>query len=248
MIERRRLTNEDVRRLIFGSIELVQEAQTTLNLALSPNLHLTKEKLREGEFWADEVERGKACLYGMDFGCFTPPNTISLDRELPFSDNPLDIPELASTLTLYSAVHEVIHADDYFGGDKLLNITKDHMLEKHKDKLQQAMSLLKEQGNNDAIKDINALANLSAQHYVDMVTHYRSYVILNYANAPKLELIWNRLSEDYFPPYLLTRIELEKGREYVFDLFTKHAGEYCLIEAFEEYELIGEKQGSASIV
>jgi len=115
LIERRVLTDEDVRRLVFGSVELISEAQVTLNLPLAPNLQKTREILSAGEFWADTVERGKICRYGMDFGCYTPPATISLDRELPFSDKPLELPELASTLTLYSAVHEVIHVDDYLG-------------------------------------------------------------------------------------------------------------------------------------
>jgi hypothetical protein len=248
LIERRVLTDEDVRRLVFGSVELISEAQTTLNLPLAPHLQETREILSAGEFWADTVERGKICRYGMDFGCYTPPATISLDRELPFSDKPLDLPELASTLTLYSAVHEVIHVDDYLGGETLLKATKKHMMDTHSDKLDKAMKVIEEQGNGDAVKTIKDLVHLSSQHYVDMTIHYRSFVILSYINAPQLELIWDRLSEDYFPPYLLTRIEREKGRKHVFELFTEHAGDYCLIEAFDDYEKIGEKQGSVSIV
>jgi hypothetical protein len=248
LIERRPLTDEDVRRLVFGSVELINETQTTLNLSLAPHIQETRKILSEGEFWADTVERGKICRYGMDFGCYTPPSTISLDRELPFSDKPLDLPDLASTLTLYSAVHEVIHVDDYLGGEVLLKATQEHMLNAHSEKLEKAMKVIEEQGNGDAVKNIRDLVHLSSQHYVDMTIHYRSFIILSYINAPQLELIWDRLSEDYFPPYLLTRIEREKGRKHVFDLFTEHAGDYCLIEAFDDYEKIGEKQGSVSIV
>ena len=180
----------------------------------------------------------------MDFGCFYPPSTIMLDRNLPFSDRPLDIPELASTLSLYTAVHEVLHADDWIGGDKLQRATRDHMLSCHKDKLDRALEFIRNGEGTDCIKTVAELANLNANHYVDMVTHFRSFVALRYAEAPKLDMIWDKLTINFFPPNLLTMIEAEKGTPYIFDLFTKYAGEYCLIDAFEEFESIGKKSAN----
>jgi hypothetical protein len=115
------------------------------------------------------------------------------------------------------------------------------MMENHRDKLNDAMDFISSNDGNDCIKTIAELANLSAGHYVDMVTHYRSYVALNYAEAPRLELIWDRLRNEYFPPDLLTMIEVDKGRDYVFKLFNENIGNYCLIDAFGEMESIGKR-------
>ena len=233
-----------MRQLVLGSVELLREAQIQLNLRICPNLLHTREVLREGEFYADSLVNLKDCTYSMDYGCFTPQHTIMLDRNLPFSDRPLDIPELASTLSLYSAVHEVIHADDYLGGNNLHKSTREHMLQNHRDKLDNAMEFISSEEGNDCIKTVAELVNLSAGHYVDMVTHYRSYVALSYAGAPRLEMIWDRLRTECFPPNLLTMIEADKGRDYVFNLFTEKIGSYCLIDAFEEMESIGKRNAS----
>jgi hypothetical protein len=248
LIERRQLSNDDVRRVILGSVELVIEAQNNLKLNLCPNILNTKHNLFNGNLIAETPLNTINCAYGMDYGCFTPPSTIKLESKLPFSDYPMDLPELASTLTLYSAVHEVLHADDYFGGDKLLYKTKKHMLRKHRDKMQTALELIKSQGGNNCIQRILDLAELSARNYVDMVTHYKSYVILRYGESPKLDLIWNRLDDYYFPPNLLTKIECEKGVDYIFSVFNEKAGEYCLIEALEEYESICKKNVNKFVV
>ncbi len=244
MLERRQLTHEDVRRLVMGSVELVREAQLRLRLPLGPNIIETRERLSGGECLSASLVTIRGCQYGMDFGCFTPPSTIMLDRNLPFSDRPLDIPELASTLSLYTAVHEVIHADDWVGGDRLQRATRDHMLSRHRDKLDKALEFIRDGEGTDCIKTVAELANLNASHYVDMVTHFRSFVALRYAGAPKLDMIWDRLTLNYFPPNLLTMIEAEKGTPYVFDLFTGRAGGYCLIDAFEEFESIGKKSAN----
>lgn len=244
MLERRQLTDEDVRRLVMGSIELVCEAQLRLQLPLCPNIIETRERISGGECLADSLITIRSCQYGMDFGCFDPPSTIMLDRNLPFSDSPLNIPELASTLSLYTAVHEVIHADNWIGGDKLQQATRDHMLSCHKDKLDKALEFIRDGEKTDCIKTVVELANLNASHYVDMVTHFRSFVALRYAEAPKLDMIWDMLIINFFPPNLLTLIESEKGTPYIFDLFTKRAGDYCLIDAFEEFESIGTKSAN----
>ncbi len=93
-----------------------------------------------------------AIRYGMDYGCFQPPSTIMLDRNLPFCDRPLDIPDLASTMCLYSAVHEVLHADDCVGGDVLQSATREHMLKDHRDKLDAGMRFIQSEGGNDCIR------------------------------------------------------------------------------------------------
>ncbi|MCX6649501.1 MAG: hypothetical protein NTV61_08995 [Candidatus Bathyarchaeota archaeon] len=247
-LERRQLTHEDVQRLVMGSVELIREAQLQLSLPLCPNIVKTKEWLVNGEFYADSLINIRGRQYGMDFGCFNPPNTIMLDKNLPFSDRPLDIPDLASTLTLYTAVHEVLHADDWVGGDLLHRATKDHMLHAHVDKLEQALEFIRSGEGTDLIKSIADLAALNASHYVDMVTHFRSFLVLRYAGAQRLDMIWDKMALNFFPPNLLTMIEAEKGSRYVCDLFQKKAGGYCLIDAFEEYESIGKRSASTYTV
>jgi len=247
-LERRQLTHEDVRRLVVGSVDLIREAQLQLKLPIGPNIAKTQEQLLEGECLADSLINIRDHQYGMDFGCFDPPNTILLDKDLPFSDRPLDLPDLASTLTLYTAVHEVLHADDWVGGDKLQQATRSHMLKKHRVKLKKALEFIMGDGGTDCIKTISELANLNAAHYVDMVTHFRSFLVLRYAGAPRLDMIWDKMAINFFPPNLLTMIEMEKGVNYVFDLFQRKAGSYCLIDAFEEYESIGKRSASSYTV
>jgi len=183
--------------------------------------------------------------YRMDFGSFQPPASIFLDKRLPNSDHPLDMPDFADTLTLYSAVHEVIHADDHMGGDQLLLATIRHILDAHVDKLERSLQLIKNENENCVIEDYEDLATLWSIQYVDMVTHYRSYVVLRHIKAPKLDQIWSRLRDDYFPPNLLTCIEVNKGLDYVFSLFTKRMGEYCLIEALQEYNEMKERESQS---
>jgi len=247
-LERRQLTHEDVRRLIVGSIDLIQEAQLQLNLPLGPNISETRGLLLNGECYADSLINIRGRQYGMDFGCFNPPSTILLDKDLPFSDRPMDIPDLAGTLMLYTAVHEVLHADDWVGGDKLQRATRDHMLDAHRDKLEKSLEFIRSGDGTDLIKSVEELAYLNASHYVDMVTHFRSFIVLRYAGAPRLDMIWAKMCLNFFPPNLLTMIEAEKGTSYVFDLFQKKAGDYCLIDAFEEYESIGKKSASTYTV
>ena len=247
-LERRQLTHEDVQRLVVGSLELINESQLQLGLPLCPNLDKTKESLLNGEYYAESLLNIRGRQYGMDFGCFHPPNIIMLDKNLPFSDRPLDLPDLASTLTLYTAVHEVLHADDWMGGDVLQMATKDHMLCEHPDKLEKALEFIRSGEGTDIIKSEVDLALLNANHYVDMVTHFRSFLVLRYAGAEKLDMIWDKMAINFFPPNLLTMIEAEKGAKYVCDLFDKRAGGYCLIDAFEEYDSIGKRSASTYTV
>jgi len=186
--------------------------------------------------------------YAMDYGSFVPPDTILLDKNLPSSDHPMNLPEFAETITMYSALHEVLHADDHMNGDRLLIGTRKHVLREHRDKLSKSMRIIEYEGGCDAIRNFKDLATLWGVQYSDMVTHYKGYVILRHMGYPKLEHLWSSLREDYFPPNLLTCIERTKGTDYVFSLFTDRIGEYCLIDALEEYNSIKERNCSSYMV
>lgn len=245
---RRDLSDGDVRRIVRESLEMISATQNQLGLPIAPNLWRTKFRLETGSFIAGSVNKRRGGKYSMDYGSFTPPSTITLDRRLPSSDHPMNLPDFAETMIAYSGVHEVIHADDHTGGDRLLLATREHILKTHKDKLEKSMRIIKEEGGCSAICNHNDLASLWAVQYVDMATHYRSYVVLRHRKYSKLDHIWSRLSDDFFPPHLLTCIEAGKSPEYVFRLFTERAGEYCLIEALEEYNAIKEKDSASYTV
>ena len=239
---RKELTDTDVRRLIKHSLDLIDRTQRQLSLPILPNRLKTTLCLKQGNFKALYLNNPRSKNYSMDFGSFHPPDTIFLDKRLPSSDHPLDMPDFANTLTIYTAVHEILHADDHIGGDRLLLETCKHILETHVDKLERSIQIIEEEGGYDLINDYNDLASLWAIQYLDMVTHYKSYVVLRHLNFPKLDQIWKRLSNDYFPPNLLTCIEVSRGTDYVFSLFTERVGKYCLIEALEEYKLMKERE------
>jgi len=177
----------------------------------------------------------------MIYGAFEPPDTISLDRDLPYCDWPLDIPEFPFTMAQYTAIHETIHADDHNGGDKIYLSTMKHILDEHKDKLEKGMDIISQDQNSECIKSTEDLACLWAIQYMDILTHYRSYVVLRYHQFPKLDLVWRQMQNDFFPPSILTAIEQEKNTQYIFDNIIDRAGEYCLIDALMENQSIGEK-------
>jgi hypothetical protein len=213
-----------------------------------PNIRETRNRLKTGTFKAVYINNPKGQNYSMDYGSFQPPSTILLDKNLPSSDHPLHIPDFAETLTKYSAVHELIHADDHTGGDKLLLETRKHVLKTHEDKLEKSLHIIESDGGSEYITNFDDLASLWAIQYVDMVTHYRSYVVLRHMQYPKLDQIWSRLSTDYFPPNLLTCIEVTKGISFVFNLFTDEIGNYCLIEALEDYSCIKKRETKSYMV
>jgi hypothetical protein len=160
----------------------------------------------------------------------------------------LDLPDFAYTLTVYSVVHELVHADDHTGGDRLLLETRKHIWDTHEDKLKKSLRILERNSGSTVIKNYDDLASLWAIQYVDMVTHYRGYVVLRHMQYPKLDHIWSRLSTDYFPPNLLTCIELSKGVNFVFSLFTERMGKYCLIEALEDFNCMKEREVQSYMV
>ncbi len=241
MTLRRDLTDGDVQRIVEDSLDLISEAQSQLNLPVAPNISRTRSMLSRGSFKALTMKPRRASRNPMEHGSFLPPATIILDKRLPKSDHPMDMPDFVETLTMYTAVREVFHADDHVGGNKLLMATREHILDRHEDKLEKSMSIIMEEGGSPAIKDYGDLATLWAAQYVEMVAHYKSYVVMRQMKRPKLDRLWSRLRNDFFPPNLLTCIELRRGTEYVFSLFTERLGEYCLIEALNEYKAIKEK-------
>jgi len=245
---RKRLKDQDVHDLVQESIELISATQNQIDLPISPHIKDTARRLRNGNFKAGNINSRKSKTYAMEFGSFNPPATIILDKKLPLIDRPLNLPDFTQTMTVYSAVHEVIHADDHTGGDELLIATQLHILKQHRDKLEKGMEIIVDEGGCVSIQDFKDLAGLWAVQYVDMVTHYRAYVVLRQHKFPKLEEVWSRLNTDYFPPNLLTCIELEKGVKYVFNLFTERMGEYCLIEALDDFKKIKEKNACSYTV
>jgi hypothetical protein len=245
---RRDLTDTDVRRIVRDSMEMISEAQSQLDLPVAPNISQTKSMLSRGSFKAMTMNARRGNRNSMEHGSFLPPATIILDKRLPKSDHPMDMPDFVETLTMYSAIHEVFHADDHMGGNRLLVATRSHILDRHEDKLEKSLSIIMEEGGSPAIKDYGDLASLWAVQYVEMVTHYRGYVVMRHMKYPKLDRLWSKLRNDYFPPNLLTCIEVSKGTEYVFSLFTEKLGEYCLIEALNEYNAIKEKDAGSYTV
>ncbi len=248
MTLRKELSDGDVRNIVQESIKLISATQRETRLPLSPTIGSTRHRLNQGEFKAKHINNGRNSAYAMDFGTFQPPNKIFLDKRLPSCDHPMHMPEFAETMTTYSGIHEVIHADDHTGGDKLLLATRSHILENHEDKLEKSMQIIREDGGYVGIDNYDDLSSLWAVQYVDMVTHYRSYVVLRHHRYPKLDQIWSRLRNEYFPPNLLTNIEVAKGVNYVFNLFTERIGEYCLIEALDEYNRLKERQAASYMV
>lgn len=241
MIGRRELTSEDVRRLVFESIESIMEAQRKLELPICPNIHETQDRLRDGRFRAAPIPKKRGRSYQMDHGSFEPPATITLDSELPFCDRPLDLPELSQTLTHYTSTHEVIHADDHTGGDWMFRATREHIIGDHHDKLEKGLRIINGEGGCEHIRSHEDLACLWAMQYIDMITHYRAYIVLRYWNFPRLNLVWGLLRNDLFPPNLLTKIEREKGVKYIFEAIIGRAGEYCIIDALKESASISER-------
>jgi hypothetical protein len=246
---RRELTSDDVQRLVLEAIEFATDAQRKLALPICPNMDETRERLSNGgRFLARPLKKRRRGAYAMEYGAFEPPSTIILDSDLPFSDRPLDIPELPRSLERYSAMHEVVHADDYSGGDALYMKTRRHILDSHMDKLESGMRVIDCNGGRDCIDGFEELARLWSMQYVDMVTHYRAYVALRHLRLPRLELIWAGLGNDLFPPTLLTSLERHLGVDGVFDVITRKAGEYCIIDVLRDSESISEKNACSYTV
>lgn len=242
------LTSEDVRDLVFQSIELIAEAQEELDLPICPSILETRERLRSGVFTASLSPKNEDGDFNMTYGSFDPPTTIILDGYLPFCDWPMDIPKVADSMTHFTATHEVIHADDHTGGDHILLATKEHIFEDHRDKLEKGMQVIEARQETDCICSYEDLASLWAMNYVDILTHYRTYVVLRHHDLPRLDMIWDFMQGDFFPPGLLTRIEAERDTRYIFDSIICRPGSYCLIDALMESNSISAKNATTYTV
>jgi hypothetical protein len=240
LLRRRELAPSDVRALVFEAIILVAETQRDLDLSICQNIEKTWQILKEGKFKSTHLPMTRVGAYQMAFGAYEPPDTIVMDSRIPFCDRPLNIPEVPHTLLRYTAVHEVLHVDDHLGGDTMYKGTKKHILSDHADRLERGMEFIENEGSCDQIGDQGNLASLWATQYVDMVTHYQTYVTLREKGFPRLDLIWSKMQDGLFPPSMLTEIEREKGTRYVFESI-RHVGEYCLIDALMESSSIGDK-------
>lgn len=227
-MKRRLLTPEDVRRLVFDSMEEIDEAQSRLSLPICPNIRETRRRLRDGVFRAEPLmgEMG----YQMDYGLFQPPSTIILDSRLLFLEG-------GEGLLHYSVVHEVIHADDHTGGNRLYRETKRHILEEHGEELERGMRIVDENDGRTYIRNREKLAELWAMQYVDLYTHYRTYIVLRERAAPRLEYLWEGLhGKGPITPRLLTYLERRRGMRYIFRLLTEMVGRCCLIDLLRECE------------
>jgi len=241
LLRRRELTSEDVRRLVFDSIGLVAEAQVKLDLPICPNLDYTRNLLMNGKFFATALPKKCIGSYHMAYGAFDPPASITLDSRIPFCDRPLNIPQVPETLAYYTATHEVIHADDHVGGDQMFAATKEHIVEEHEDKLAKGLEIIEGSDERCGIGSYDDLACLWAMQYVDLITHYKAYVVLRHGRYPKLDLVWDHMQNDFFPPKMLTKIECEKDTRYIFQNILGQMGEYCLIDALMESSSIGKR-------
>jgi len=227
-MKRELLTSEDVRRLVFDSMDEIEEAQGRLDLPICPNLGETRRRLREGDFRAEPLLDGGG--YQMDYGLFQPPSTIILDSRLPLLQG-------GEGLLHYSVIHEVIHADDHTGGDRLYRETKRHILEEHDEELERGMRIVIENGGRSCIRNREKLAELWAMQYVDIYTHYRTYIVLRERGMTRLDLLWDRLHcEGPITPRLLTYLERRRGMRYIFRLLTEMIGRCCLIDLLRECE------------
>ena len=238
----------DVRALVLDAIDLIHYAQRELQLTICSNIRTTRNKLESGRFIAQQLPRNRTGTYHMVYGTFEPPSTIILDSKLPFCDHPLDIPEIPHTMSYYTATHEVIHADDHIGGDLTYLATHEHILRNHGDQLKESMKIIRVNGNDDCIQDEYDLACMWAIQYVDILTHYRSYVVLRHHGFPKLDMVWDLMQTEIFPPSMMTTIEDSRDMQYIFKTMIENAGNYCLIDAIQENQIIDAKRSESYTV
>ena len=248
MIGQRGLVSYDVHGLVFQCLDLIEYAQIDLCLPICLNLMETREQLNSGVFKVERLARKKGGRQKVDYALFSPPSTIILDSRTPFSNGNRSIPGLLDSLVHYSVTHELLHADDYVGGDRLLKRTTEHIFRDHPDELHNGMAVIEGNGGCDCIPNKTDLARLWAMQYVDTVAHYRAFVALRHRGLPMLDLIWTRLGDDILSPNLLTYLERHRGIREIFDVVTRRAGRYCLIEAMKECQGFSERNAYAYAV
>jgi hypothetical protein len=112
--------------------------------------------------------------------------------------------------------------------------TRRHIIRDHGEKLEKGMEIIRAKDEGDCITDEVELASLWAMQYADLLTHYRSYVVMRHHEFPKLDIVWENMQEGLFPPYMITKIEKKKDTRYIFDKIISRIGSYCIIEAVDE--------------
>jgi hypothetical protein len=236
----KRLTDADVRQLVLKSIELVQSTRDDLDLPLFTRIEETSERLQHGELKAGTFRiRRSGNVISKTYGYFKAPSTIVLDENLLLEGQRFHQAELATTATYYSAVHEVIHADDFTHGNRLTQETLQHIQRMHRDEIADVERILSKYTQGGWGRTPQAIINTWAYQYIDSATHYRTYVVLKHHHFPELDTVWVSLYNSIFSPRLLTTLEDEKGLHYTASLLSEHIGETCIVEIAREYDAIG---------
>lgn len=238
MIEQEKLTSGRVRKLVLRSVDLIRETRDGLNLPLFSRIEETGRKLENGVFRAEKfpLRRLSHRVYTKAYGYFKRPSTIVLDEDLPLSGKLFNQPSLATTATYYCAVHEVIHADDYTDGNRIIRETLLHIQRKHGDELAEASTILSKHSRGRWRGSRKEVMNTWAYQYVDSATHYRTYLVLKHKKFPQIDNIWVSLYTSIFSPRLFTTIEQEKGLNYTANLLSEQIGSVCIIEIAKEFE------------
>ena len=207
-----------------------------------------KKHLREGSFKIEPFNMRLTGRHKLEYASFKPPSTIVLNSRILTCEKDLNVRDIYSPLVHYSITREVLKMDDYIGGNILLKRTMEHILKDHRDKLESGMLIVRNNNGEEYIKSIEDLASLWASQYVEMIMHYKTYVVHRYHKLPKLDFIWNLLKEELFPPSIFTCLENHLGINGVFDIITNMIGKYCLIEALNESKKIFDQNASKYVI
>jgi ribosomal protein L25 (general stress protein Ctc) len=236
-----RLTDADVRQLVLQSLDLVQSTRDDLNIPLFTRIEETAARLKQGELKARRFHiRRSGNVIAKTYGYFQAPSTIVLDEDLLLEGQRFHQAELATTATYYSAVHEVIHADDFTHGNRLTQDTLQHIQRAHRNEIADVERILSKYAQGSWERTPQAIINTWAYQYIDSATHYRTYVVLKHHHFPELDTVWVSLYNSIFSPRLLTTLEDEKGLQYTASLLSEHIGETCIVEIAREYDAIGQ--------
>lgn len=242
------LNSNDVQEIVIECIDRIENVQMALNLPICLNIEKTKEQLHEGFFKIESFIMRRTGRYRLDYASFKPPSTIVLNSQILTCEKDLNTIGIYPSLVRYCITREVLKVDDYVGGNIMLNKTREHILRDHTDKLEKGMQIVIINEGEDYIKDLEDLAYLWANQYIEMVNNYKAYVVLRHHKLPKLNLIWNLLKDELFSPSIFTCLENHLGTSGVFNIITNMIGRYCLIEALNESKKILDENVSKYVI
>jgi len=228
------LTDLDAARLVWVALAHLEEAQVATMRPILQDPEGVEEALRGFQLGARYLPQPAAEGYWMEFGWFQPPDAIWLDKRIPQVARHEWGEGVAETLATYTAAHELVHLDDWLGGDRLLQSTFTHILEAHQAELEAGLRFLE----GEAWEGVEGLATLWAAQYVDLLAHYRAYYALRRLGLKGLDAVWSSLGDGYFPPSILTHLEHHKGADYIWSLLER---EGCLVEVVDEIQRQGER-------